>query len=70
MRTLLLTLLASMSASAAEPLVFVSAFASGEKAGIHAFGFDSEKGTLKPLKRTTGVQKPFFIALSPDRRFL
>ncbi len=55
---------------AADPLVFISAFASGDKAGIHAFGFDSEKGTLKPLKRTTGVQSPFFIALSPDRRFL
>ena len=25
---------------------------------------------MKPLKRTTGVQSPFFIALSPDRRFL
>ncbi len=70
MRTILLTLLATISVSAAEPLVFVTAFASGEKAGIHAFGFDSEKGTLKPLKRTTGVQSPFFIALSPDRRFL
>jgi 6-phosphogluconolactonase len=69
MRTLL-PLLATMSLSAAEPLVFVSAFASGEKAGIHAFGFDSDKGTLKPLKRATGVQSPFFIALSPDRRFL
>ena len=55
---------------AAEPLVFVSAFASGEKAGIHAFRFDTDKGTLKPLKRTTGVNSPFFMALSPDRRFL
>lgn len=53
-----------------EPLVFVSAFASGEKAGVHAFAFDSENGTLKPLKRTTGVQNPFFIALSPDKRHL
>ena len=69
MRTLL-PFLAAMSLSAAEPLVLVSAFASGEKGGIHAFGFDSEKGTLKPLKRTTGVQSPFFIALSLDRRFL
>jgi 6-phosphogluconolactonase len=69
MRTLL-PLLAAMSLSAAEPLVFVSAFAPGEKGGIHAFGFDSDKGTLKPLKRTTGVQSPFFIAVSPDRRFL
>jgi 6-phosphogluconolactonase len=69
MRSILLTLLA-VPAFAAEPIVFVSAFASGEKAGIHAFGFDSEKGTLKPLKRTTGVQSPFFIAISPDKRFL
>jgi len=69
MRSLFLTLLV-VPAFAAEPVVFVSAFASGEKAGIHSFSFDSEKGTLKPLKRAMGVQNPFFIALSPDRRFL
>jgi len=69
MRSILLALLA-VPAFAAEPVVFVSAFASGEKAGIHAFGFDSEKGTLKPLKRATGMQSPFFIAISPDKRFL
>lgn len=69
MRSLFLALLA-VPAFAAEPVVFVSAFASGEEAGIHAFGFDSEKGTLKPLKRSTGVQKPFFITISPDSRFL
>jgi 6-phosphogluconolactonase len=69
MRSILLALL-TWPAFAAEPVVFVSAFASGEKAGIHAFGFDTEKGTLKPLKRATGMQSPFFIALSPDRRFL
>lgn len=66
----LLYLLATVSISAAEPLVFVSAFASGEKGGIHAFGFDSDKGALKPLHRTTEIQNPFFIALSPDKRFL
>lgn len=69
MRSVLLALLA-VPALAAEPLVFVSAFAPGEKAGIHAFGFDSDKGALKPLKRATGVQNPFFIAISPDQRFL
>lgn len=69
MRSLFLALLA-VPVLAAEPVVFVSAFASGEKTGIHAFGFDLEKGALKPLKRTTGVQSPFFIALSPDKRFL
>ncbi len=69
MRSILLALLA-VPALAVEPVVFVSAFASGEKAGIHAFGFDSEKGMLKPLKRATGMQSPFFIAISPDKRFL
>lgn len=69
MRSFFLALLA-MPVFAAEPVVFVSAFASGEKAGVHAFGFDPEKGVLKPLKRTTGMQSPFFIALSPDKRFL
>jgi 6-phosphogluconolactonase len=54
----------------AEPLVFVSAFASGERGGIHAFSFDSEHGTLKPLHRTTDVKNPFFISLSRDRQFL
>jgi 6-phosphogluconolactonase len=56
--------------SAAEPVVFASAFATGEKAGIHAFVFDTQKGQLKPLSRSTGVQNPFFIALSPDKKFL
>jgi len=51
-------------------LVFVSAFAPGEKAGIHAFEFDSNHGTLKPLHRTTDVQNPFFIAPYPGKRFL
>jgi 6-phosphogluconolactonase len=72
MRSSLLALLASTCASvaASQPLVFVSSFATGEKAAIHTFGFDSEKGTLHPLKRTTGVQNPFFLALSPDQKFL
>jgi 6-phosphogluconolactonase len=71
MRPLLLLLAAmSLSLSAAEPLVFISAFAPGDKGGIHAFGFDLEKGTLKLLHRTSDVRHPFFIALSPDHRFL
>lgn len=53
-----------------EPFVFVSSFASGEKAGIHAFQFDAKTGTLKPQAVTTDVQHPFFITLSNDKRFL
>jgi 6-phosphogluconolactonase len=55
---------------AEEPLVFISAFASGEKAAIHAFQLNTDTGALKEIHRTTGVENPFFIALSPDRRFL
>lgn len=59
-----------MPLQAADPLVFISAFAPGEKAGIHAFSFDAALGTLQPLHRTSDVQSPFFIAVSPDERFL
>jgi 6-phosphogluconolactonase len=51
-------------------VVFISAFASAEKAGIHAFRFDSKTGALQPLHRTTDIQNPFFLAVSPDQRFL
>jgi 6-phosphogluconolactonase len=73
-RALLLALSAligtAASAPAADPVVFVSAFAAGDQGGIHAYTFDATAGTLKPLRRTTGVENPFFLALSPDRKFL
>ena len=62
--------MSSSLAWAADPLVFISAFASGDKAAIHAFTFDAEAGALKPLHRTTDIQNPFFLAVSPDKRFL
>src|SRR3954452_21522166 len=57
-------------APAAGPLVFVSAFAPGEKGGIHGYEFDAKAGALRPLRRTPGAESPFFLALSPDRKFL
>lgn len=62
--------LSSSLTSAADPLVFISAFASGDKAGIHAFTFDTKAGVLKPLHRTTDIQNPFFLAVSPNQQFL
>jgi 6-phosphogluconolactonase len=56
--------------SAADPVVFVSAFAPGEDGAIHAYGFDSKSGKLTLLKRTTDVENPFFMALSDDGKFL
>ncbi len=58
------------AARADEPLVFISSFVPGEKGAIHAFRFDGTKGALHPLERTTGISNPFFMAVSPDRRFL
>ncbi len=63
-------LITSTALRADEPLVFISAFASGDKGAIHAFRFDTRTGALKPLHRTTDIQNPFFLAISPDQRFL
>src|SRR4051812_47970993 len=63
-------LISSAAARSDEPLVFISAFASEEKGAIHAFQFDTQTGALKPLHRTTGIQNPFFLAISPSGRFL
>lgn len=57
-------------AAAADPVVFVSSFAAGEKGAINAFSLDTATGSLKPLHRTTGVENPFFLAVSRDRKFL
>ena len=74
MRNLFLFLLgvATMPASihASDPIVFVSAFAAGEEGAIHAYHFDSQSGQLELLQRTTDVENPFFMAISPDQRFL
>lgn len=49
-----------------DPIVFVSAFAAGERGAIHAFRFDDESGQLRLLKRTSDVEHPFFMVVSPD----
>jgi len=68
-----LTVLINMSTqnvSAAEQLVFISAFAAGDEGAIHAYQLSTETGELKLLHRTTDAEHPFFMALSKDRRFL
>ena len=55
-------------ANADNPLVFISSFASGEEGAIHAYRLDNHK--LTPMRTTTDVEHPFFLALSPDDRFL
>lgn len=63
-------LCAVTSVAAGEPVVFVSAFNSDDAGAIHAFRFETQTGTLKPLRSTTGIGQPFFMAISPNGRFL
>ena len=57
-------------AGASELLVFISAFAAGEEGAIHAYKLESDTGQLKLVHRTTDMEHPFFMALSPDDKFL
>ncbi|QDU23667.1 lactonase family protein [Urbifossiella limnaea] len=65
-----LALVAGGGARAADPVVFVTAFAPGDKGGIHAYTFDTAAGKLTALRRTGGVENPFYLALTPDRKTL
>ena len=61
---------ATQVADAGEVLVFISAFAKGDDGAIHAYKLDTETGALKLAQRTTDAEQPFYMALSPDRKFL
>jgi len=60
----------AQKATAEEPLVFISAFAPGDKGAIHAFKLNPKTGELKLVKRTTDMEHPFFLAVSPDNKYL
>jgi len=52
------------------PLVFITAFAPAEEGAIHAYHMNPNSGQLTLAHKTTDVEHPFFIAISPDNRFL
>ncbi len=56
--------------NANERLVFISAFTTGDDGAIHAYLLDTDTGHLKLVRRTTDVENPFFMAVSPDHKFL
>jgi 6-phosphogluconolactonase len=58
------------STNAEERTVFISAFAAGEKGAIHAYQLDLHTGKLRLVHRTTDVENPFFLAVSPNHKFL
>ena len=51
-------------------LVFISAFAPAEDGAIHAYRLDVESGGLTLVRKNSDVENPFFLALSPDDKFL
>ena len=58
------------SAGSNELLVFVSSFAPAGEGGIQAFHLDPSTGRFTPTHRTSDAENPFFLALSPNGRFL
>ena len=56
--------------SDAEALVFVSSFAAGAEGAIQAFRLNLRTGHLAAAERTTGIENPFFLAVTRDGRFL
>ena len=51
-------------------LVFVTSFAPGDEGAIHAFHLSTETCRWELAERTTDVEHPFFLALSPDKQTL
>lgn len=52
-------------------LVFVSAFTkAADGGGVQTYRLNVESGALKPAHRTGEMENPFFIALSPNRKYL
>jgi len=56
--------------NADELLVFISAFAAGDDGALHAFRLETDTGHLELVHRTTDVEHPFFMAMSPNHMFL
>lgn len=73
----LLSVLASLTAmtpaftaESKDLLVFIASFAPAGEGGIQAYHLNPGTGRLTLAQRTTDAEHPFFLALSPDRRFL
>lgn len=65
-----LAIFSTRAAHADELLVFVSAFTTGNEAGIQAYRLNADSGSLQPAVRTGEMASPFFMALSANRKFL
>jgi 6-phosphogluconolactonase len=68
--SLLVTAGSQSMSRANEPLLLVSSFAPGAQGGIEAIRLNLATGTLTSVHRTAGVENPFYLAVTPDRKFL
>lgn len=62
--------LAFTHVKAEDPLVLVSSFAGGDKGAINAYRLSLTDGKLSSVSRTGEVENPFFLAVSPDQKFV
>ncbi len=67
--SILLTCLSS-SASANETLVLIASFAKGDEGAIGTYRLKPATGELQLAQQNSEVEFPFFLALSPDGKFL
>ncbi len=58
------------TAEGRQPLVLISSFAPGKDGAIQAYRLDPENGKLTPTHRNSGIPHPFYLAVTPDRRYL
>lgn len=47
--------------NANQTLVFVGSYAAADKAGVHALGFDAQRGALSPRGTFSGIANPSFV---------
>ncbi|HEY1946196.1 MAG TPA: lactonase family protein [Bryobacteraceae bacterium] len=50
--------------------LYVGTYTGPNSKGIHAFRYDAAQSALQPLGTVAELERPSFLALSPDRRFL
>ncbi|MBM4075692.1 MAG: lactonase family protein, partial [Planctomycetes bacterium] len=66
----ILMTISARSSDAQDLLVFVSAFAPGNEGAIQAYSLNPKSRDIKLLRKNSGVEHPFFLAVSRDNRFL
>jgi 6-phosphogluconolactonase len=70
MKTILLALLLAAGASAAEFIAYIAGSGPQNSTGIYGYRFDSKSGNLQPMGVLGQAERPSFIAIHPNQRYL